>query len=464
MERKYYNYLIKWKNDEFRKPLLIYGARQVGKTTLIKDIFAKNYFSKYVYIDFKIDRDERVFIKNHVNAKDIINYLSMRKNIIIDKDTLLIFDEIQECMPCITALKYFEQDFKEIPVIASGSMIRIKIHQIEYQGKNIKFDPEIEPNNQDGNNNYMFPTGKIDALVMYPMDFEEYLIARNKQMYDFLKEKYNSDNKVLDNEYHEMAMKYVYEYMLVGGMPEIVDIFIKTNSYVRARKNLITLYNDYLNDMALFQISQETIMRTKNVFNNVYKELNKENKNFKISEIESGKKFRDYMFPLDWLEVGNIVYKSYQIKEYVTYPLSSEENSLFRIYLSDLGYFSLQSGISAENFITNVKDNTLSGIFFENYVACELRTRGIDLFYWKGKTSSELEFIIAKNNTIIPIDVKKNKGNLKSLETYRKNNKNDLAIKVSQNKYGYNNENKVLTLPFYYLPFYLNEMNIMENE
>ena len=455
VERKYLEKLVQWKDDPFRKPLVVYGARQVGKTTLIKEIFAKKYFPKCIYIDFKIDRDERVYIKNHVNARDIINYLSIKNNISIDKDTLIIFDEIQECMPCITALKYFEQNYKEIPIIASGSMIRIKIHQIEYQGKSIKLDPEIDSANQDGNNNYMFPTGKIDTFTMYPMDFNEFLMSRNRQCYDYIKEKFNSNDKVLDNEYHELAMKYVYEYMLVGGMPEIVDIFLKTNSYVRARQNLVNLYNDYLNDMALFQISQETIMRTKNVFNNVYLELNKENKNFKIGDIEVGKKYRDYMFPLDWLEAGNIVYKSYQIKEYVSYPLSNEESSLFRIYLSDIGYFSLQSGIGAENFLVSTKDNTLSGIFFENFVACELKSRGIDLFYWKGKTSSELEFIIPHAGKIIPIDVKKNKGNLKSLEVYRNNNKNDLAIKISQNKYGYNADKKLLTLPFYFLGFYL---------
>lgn len=455
MERKYLKNLENWYNDPFRKPMLIYGARQVGKTTLIKDIFAKKYYQKVIYIDFKIDLNERIYIKNHVNAKDIINYLSIRKNMIIDKDTLIIFDEIQECMPCLTALKYFEQDFKEIPVIATGSMIRIKMHQIEYQGNKIKLDPEIEASNQDGNNNYMFPTGKIDSFEMYPMDFNEYLYNRNRTLYNYLSDSFNAENKVLDNEMHNMAMSYVFEYMLVGGMPEIVDIYIKTNSYPRAKQNLMVLYNDYLNDMSLFQISQETIMRTKNVFNNVFKELNKENKNFKISEIEKGKRFRDYMYPLDWLSVGNIIYKSNQLKEKVTYPLANDEDSLFRIYLSDLGYFSLQSGLGAENFLTDLKSNTLSGIFFENFVACELKTRGLNLFYWKGKSTSELEFVIQLDGKIISIDAKKNKGSLDSLYKYRETNKNELAIKVSQNKYGYNEDNKLLTLPFYYLGFYL---------
>lgn len=455
MKRKYLKNLEKWLNDPFRKPMLVYGARQVGKTTLIKDIFAEKYFNKYIYIDFKKDINERVFIKNHVDAKEIINYLSIRKDITIDKDTLLIFDEIQECMPCLTSLKYFAQDFKEIPVIASGSMIRIKMHQIEYQGNNIRIDSEIDPENQDGNNNYMFPTGKIDSFEMFPMDYLEFLFNRNEKLYNYIMDKFNSNNKVLDKEMHNLAMRSIFEYMLIGGMPEIVDLYIKTGSYQRAKQNLQILYSDYLNDMALFQISQETIMRTKNVFNNIYKELNKENKNFKINNIEKGKRFRDYMYPIDWLIAGNIVYKSSQLKEHVKLPLVNDEDSLFRIYLSDLGYFSLQSGIGAENFITDVTDNTLSGIFFENYVACELKSRGFDLFYWKGKTTSELEFIIPINGKAVPIDAKKNKGSLDSLNKYRENNKNELAIKVSQNKYGYNEKNKLLTLPFYYLGIYL---------
>ena len=461
MQRKYLDYLNNWLVDKFRKPLLIYGARQVGKTTLIKDLFAKNKFQKYIYIDFKTDVDERVFIKNHVKAKDIIDYLSFKNNMVIDNNTLIIFDEIQECMPCITALKYFNQDYNYIPVIASGSMIRIKIHQTEYQKDNIKLDLEISKENQDGNNNYMFPTGKIYTLEIYPMDFGEYLLNRNTSFYNYLKEKYNSDNKVLDESMHNLAMKYIYEYMLVGGMPEIVDIFIKTESYARAKQNLINLYENYLNDMSLFQISQETIMRTRNVFNSIYMQLEKENKNFKISDIESGKRFRDYMYPLDWLEAGNIVYKSHLLKERVSYPLKEDEQSLFRIYLSDLGYFTLQSKISGENFVFDTKDNTLSGIFFENFVACELKVRKHELFYWKGKTSSELEFLIHLDGKIVPIDVKKNKGSLDSLSKYRQMNANDLAIKVSQNQYGYDANKKLLTLPPYYFGFFLDNAKLI---
>ena len=456
MERKYLSNLINWLNNPLRKPLLIYGARQVGKTTLIKDLFAKKYFEKYIYIDFKIDVAERIYIKNHIKAKDIITYLEMKNNITIDKDTLIIFDEVQECIPCLTALKYFSQDYPDIPVIATGSMIRIRLKQLEYEGVNIKLDPEITKENQDGHNNYMFPTGKINTLDMYPMTFNEFLKARNSKLYDFIKESYK-EKKVLEDEYHKIALEYIYDYIVIGGMPEAVDVFIKTSSYVEAKNTLKTLYNDYLNDFTLFQISQETIMRTKKVFDNIYLELNKENKNFKISLIEEGKRYRDYMYPFDWLESGRIIYKSHLLKENITLPLRESSDSLFRVYLADPGLLALQTGISTEKIKESISKNDYRGLLFENFVAGTLRSHQVPLFYWMGKTSSELEFFIVLRDEIIPIDVKKTKGKLSSLENYRTHNKNKYAIKISSNKYGYSEENSILTLPFYYLEFFIEE-------
>ena len=169
------------------------------------------------------------------------------------------------------------------------------------------------------------------------------------------------------------------------------------------------------------------------------------------------KKYRDYFYAIKWLEISRIIYKSRQLKQRVTTPLQEDEDSLFRLYFSDMGLFSLQSGIGLETFLSDLKDNTLSGIFFENYVAVELENRNISLLYWKGKTSSELEFLFEYKNEVVVIDVKKNKGSLDSLDKYRELNKKTLAIKVSANKYGYDNEKMLLTLPFYYLGFYLDE-------
>lgn len=459
MERNAYQHLLNWLNDENRKPLIIYGQRQVGKTYLIKDMFAKNEFKKYIYIDFKEDNEIRKFIKNNVNADKIIQYLSLVKQIDIDSDTLIIFDEVQECMPALTSLKYFCQNNKEIPVIATGSMVRIKIQAPE--GNKFVTDLEIDPNNQDNTNSYMFPLGKVDEYIMHPLTFDEYLKASNKHLYDFVKEGYEN-KKAFSDEEHNLIMRQFYDYMIVGGMPEVVDTFLNTKSYLNARRTLKTIYDNYLNDMSLYQISNQTIMRTRKVFDNIYLQLNKENKNFKIASLEKGKRYRDYENPLSWLSLAGLVLESHMVKEKVTCPLSPDEEFLFRIYLPDTGLFAMQSMIAPETFIDSSKQNTLAGIFIENFAACELVARDFKLFYWKGKTSSELEFLIQDSGTIIPMDCKKNKGSLDSLYKYREHNSNNLAIKVSSNKYGYDERTKLLTLPFYYLSFYLEEIRNLQ--
>ena len=455
MERKAYSFLLQWLKSPERKPLLVYGARQVGKTYLIKDLFAKRNFKKYIYIDFKADKDIRIFIKNHVKAEDIIRYLSLVKQMDIDENTLIIFDEVQECMPALTSLKYFCQDHREIPVIATGSMVRIRIHASEE--KQIPFDPEIEAENQDGLNNYMFPLGKIDELAMHPMTFDEWLMAVNPRIYDFVKQGYENKT-VFSEEEHRLVMKEFYDYLIIGGMPEAVSLFAKSHDYRKARTALRNVYDNYLNDMSLYQISSQTIVRTKNVFDHIYLELAKENKNFKISSLEKGKRFRDYENPLSWLSLAGLILLSHQVKEHVSYPLTNEDGSLFRIYLPDCGLFALQSQIYPETFLDPAKQNALSGVFMENFAAEELAARDHPLFYWKGKTSSELEFLIMDRGDIIPIDCKKNKGSLDSLEKYREHNSNRLAIKVSANRYGYDESQQLLTLPFYYFPFYLDEI------
>ena len=155
MERFYLKNLIDWYNSDSRKPLLVYGAHQIGKTTLIRDIFGVKYFKNVIYVDFKEEKNVRVYVKNHINPQEIIAYLEITKNKTIDKDTLIIFDEVQECLPCLTSLKYFAQDFKELFVIATGNLVRTKLKLSKKEN-----DKEILIN--DGSNNFMSPIGKID--------------------------------------------------------------------------------------------------------------------------------------------------------------------------------------------------------------------------------------------------------------------------------------------------------------
>lgn len=327
LERKYLSDLENWLNSERRKPLIVWGARQVGKSYLIKDIFAEKYFeNSYIYIDCLENVDFVNFCQSNYDVSSIISYLSLKYNRRIDENTLLIFDEIQECTNLITMLKYFCQEYRNIPIIATGSMVRIKL----------KRDASKRGPKGKG---FLFPVGKINELVIYPL-------------------------------------------------------------------------------------------------------------NFKASLIEKNLRIRDLKSPLDWLLFCHIVYKSSLIKEHITIPLGEYNESLFKLYLADMGLFNYQSNLDPTTFLTN-KINNLSGIFFENYVAIELKNIGKELFYWKSKEEAEFEFVITHLGKVIPIDVKKNRGSLKSLNKFKNINEYNYAIKISSQKYNYDEVNKIYNIPFY---------------
>lgn len=441
MERIALQELINWNDNKRKKPLIVWGARQVGKTYLVEEIFAKTYYkNSYIYIDVKKEDEIREFCSETANAEKIIEYISLRKGKQITKDTLLIFDEVQECPNIISALKYFCQDFREIPVIATGSMVRIKLQR------------ESHKRGTKESEKFLFPVGKINQMTIYPMTFDEFLLNSNEMLYHAVKNAYIK-KEPLDSRIHELAMEQVYKYLLVGGMPEVVEAYIDDGNLLESREILKVLYDNYLSDMELYQASQEAVLRSRVLFQNIYRELNKESKNFSPGLIEEKGKTRDFATSIQWLTMAHIVNQSFQLKERVTMPLMPDQESNFRLFLGDIGMFSYQSGINAASFVSKERENTLSGIFFENFVANELIAKGHKLFYWRGKTSAELEFLIESDNKLYPIDVKKGRGTLNSLEKFSNHNKFEYAIKVSNNNYGYNSEQKLLTIPFYFISF-----------
>ena len=441
MERIALQKLIDWDKDKRKKPLIVWGARQVGKTYLVKEIFAETYYkNNYIYIDCKKEDEIREFCSETANAEKIIEYISLRKGKQINEKTLLIFDEVQECPNIISSLKYFCQDYREISVIATGSMVRIKLQR------------ETHKRGPNENDKFLFPVGKINQITVYSMTFDEFLMNSNKILYNAIKKAYE-DKQPLDSQIHELALEQVYKYLLIGGMPEAVEAYIEDNNLLESREILKVLYDNYLADMELYQASQEAVLRSRILFQNIYRELNKESKNFSPGLIEEKSKTRNFATSIQWLTMAHIVNQSFQLKEHITMPLIPDSESNFRLFLGDIGMFSYQSGINAASFISSERENTLSGIFFENFVANELIAKEHKLFYWRGKSSAELEFIIESDNKLYPIDVKKGRGTLNSLEKFSNHNKFEYAIKVSKNNYGYNPEQKLLTVPFYFIPF-----------
>ena len=438
--------LKKWNDNPRRKPMIVWGARQVGKTYLVRDIFAETFYKdRYLYIDFRIEDDIRDYCEKHVSAKEIVEFIAAVKNKRVNRDTLLIFDEIQECPGIITALKYFCQDMREIPVIATGSMVRIKLQRLSRK------------RGAKTSNPFLFPVGKINQITVYPMTFDEYLINANRTLYDEICSAYRK-KQPLHGALHKLALDAVYKYLLIGGMPDAVQTFLDTESYLESREVLTDLYDNYLSDMELYQASPESIIRSRKIFRGIYAELNRESRNFRPGLIEEGSKTRDMKTPIDWLTMAHIVHQSFRLDEHVSTPFTEKNDADFRLFLCDVGMFTYQSGINSASFISGNENNTLSGIFFENFIANELTAAGIDLYYWCGKHSSELEFIVESDNKIYPIDVKKSRGSLNSLANFANHNRFESAIKVSSNNYGYNPERKILTVPFYMFFLVANEL------
>lgn len=451
MKRKYLDDLIKWNNDSQRKPLMVWGARQVGKSYLIEELFAKVYYKdRYKRIDCSDDSDFVDYVFNNDKLSKVLEYIEIKYDFKPDKDHLLIFDEAQECLPIVKMMKHFCEQRRDIPVIVTGSLVRLKIlrdaHKRGGYANNTKF---------------LFPVGKINQLYMYPLSFDEFLMNFNNKAYEYLKRTYKN-NEQIDFLMHKDLMDMFNDYLFVGGMPEVVDAFLnnqqnRPEAFEKVVAKTKEIYDDYLADMDLYQASPESIIRSRSIYKDIYKQLNKENKNFKFSLTENGAKSRDMANPIAWLVTAKVVNQSFLLKEKITSPLIKDEDSLMRLYLSDIGMFTYQSGLNAKSFLSN-KDNALSGIFYETFVSTELVSRGFELFYWKGKRDSELEFVVNIGTRIIPIDVKKGKDKMSSLVEFRQHNKKDIAIKISSNQYGYDKQQKLLTVPFYYVPFLLDDL------
>lgn len=443
LERFALDEIVHW-NEIRIKPLLLNGPRQVGKTYLMKNLFAERYYKdRYFYIDFSHDQEIRNFVNSGgkngssiCNPEDIMRFISYRERKEINEDTLLIFDEIQDALPVLTSLKYFKQDFPKIPVIASGSMVSIKLKRNATIGRQHHQQP------------FFYPVGGMSQIYIHPMTFGEYLYNANKMLYDRIVESYKSKSPV-ESYIHDLAMNYLYKFLIVGGMPENVEMALNEMSMLSIQENISAIFDNYLNDMELYQASPESIVRSRMVFQHIYAQLDKEHKDFKGSLIEGGLRNRDFNSPIDWLTLTGAVNKSIALDERITLPFVSKMDASFRLYLLDVGLLSQQSGIDLHTFLEPRTNNSLFGVLFENYVASELTAKGIPLYYWKGKNYAEFEFVVAIHGKPVPIDVKKGRGSLNSLEKFRNHNKSDAAIKISSNNFGYDSVNRIYTIPLY---------------
>lgn len=425
MERKIENKILKWKNSSKRMPLIIKGARQIGKTYTALMI-GKKYYKNTVYFNMEDSQELVSIFEKDFDIERIITELSVRSGESIFKnETLIIFDEIQACERALLSLKYFCEKAPEYHIIAAGSLLGVALNREKYS----------------------FPVGKVDMITMYPMDFEEFLWALNQHdLADAIREHYQSNEMF---SLHDTAMMYYKTYLLVGGMPRAVLDYIETKDYNFVTASQKSLNDSYIADMAKYATPNETT-RIMNAYNSIPAQLSKENKKFQYKVIKSGARAYEYETPIEWLNASGVINKCVKVRE-GKMPLSVfVENESFKIYMADTGILCSKFSIPAKMILTETNAfDGFKGALTENYVAAALKTNGYDLYYWEANGKAELDFVIqSTEGDIIPVEVKAaDNVRAKSLGVFMKKYDIQKAIRISSKNFGF--ENNIKSVPLY---------------
>lgn len=428
MKRKIYNQLIEWKNNKINKPLLILGVRQCGKTYIINK-FCQNEYKNYLKINLLEKNDVVNLYKENINSEEKYKRLKAMINFDFDKDNSILFiDEIQESEELISELKYFCEEHNNVRIICAGSLLGVKLKRLTKS----------------------FPVGKVYIKNMYPMDFEEYLIANDENfLIESIKECFVNNKPMLS--LHTKALKYYNSYLLTGGMPESVLNLININGdYIKYDKNIISnIIESYFDDMKKYIQTQTEALRIRALYESLPSQLSNSSHKFQYSKLNTGAKSRDYELPLDWLLSANMVQKVNCVKT-IEKPLKGfEDNDTFKLFLSDIGILNNLLNISI-NDILNDNLKIYKGVITENYVANQLLANEIPLFYWKNKQNVEVDFLIETKDGIIPIEVKSSDNTQsKSLKIYNTLFEPPYAIRMSTKDFGYNSETKIKSVPLY---------------
>lgn len=425
MERKIWNLLINWKNSGKRMPLLIYGARQVGKTYTALT-FGKQYYKNTVYINMEGSSEIAAIFERDLNPERIVRELSAKSGqSILKGDTLLIFDEIQSCERALTSLKYFCEEAPEYHIIAAGSLLGVALNREKYS----------------------FPVGKVDMMTLYPLDFEEFLWATdNRKLCELVKECYDDFSP---NPLHDTAMDLYKIYLLVGGMPRAVSEYVDTRDFDFVKAAQKSLNDAYIADMAKYATPHETT-KIMAAWASIPAQLAKENRKFQYKVIKSGARAYEYETPLDWLRTAGIVNKCIRISE-GKMPLSAyADNDSFKVYMVDAGLLCSKFDITANVILSSSPSfDGFKGALAENYVMQALVANGISPYYWSSQGKAELDFVFQdRQGNIVPLECKSaDNVRAKSLKAFVSLYEPVYSVRVSAKNFGF--ENGIKSVPLY---------------
>ena len=405
--------LEKWKNSKDRKPLVVYGARQVGKTWLMKEFGAKNYDSA-AYITFDANSLLKNIFEKDFSISRIIHELSIAANVKITPDTLIIFDEVQECPRALTSLKYFSENADEYQIIAAGSLLGVM--SLEGTG---------------------FPVGKVDIFTLYPMSFYEFLDAVDPRYLQILK---TLDFPTIAT-FHDSITELLKQYFFVGGMPAAVKKYAETRDFGEVREVQRIIIDSYYADFAK-HIPSTYIARTRDIWESVPTQLARENKRFLYSDMKEGSRGRNYETALNWLTNTNLIHKLYRVSLPYMPLIGYKQPAIFKLYMNDIGLLSARTGMDIKIYIDD-NDRTFShykGGLSEQFVLQELiaANDSLPIYYWAtDKNTAEVEFVLQYKGEIIPLEVKSGKNvKSESLNAYRKEYNPARVIRASLKNYG----------------------------
>lgn len=430
LQRKFFQKLVEWKKNKGKECLLVKGARQIGKTYII-DYFGRETYSSYIYINF-IETPECIDIfSGNLSAEEIYKRISlvMPQVKFIEADTLLFLDEIQMCPNARTALKFLALDNK-YDVIASGSLLGISYKEVS-----------------------SIPVGYETQITMYALDFEEYLwaVGYQPEAIDTLQEYFIKREKIPVT-VHETMMKHLREYITVGGMPAVVNRFIKNKHFGEVQEEQQKILDSYMEDISIYASNTEK-PKVKNCYMSIPKQLAKENKKFQFSVVEKKTSARKYENSIEWLRDSNLAYLCYNVTTPI-FPLNAyEKEEQYKLYLADIGLLVAMYGFEMKKAII---DDSLTGPakggIYENLIADMLIKRGYTLHYFRSQNGSvEIEFLITKDAQVIPIEVKANKGSTISLNEMLAREDVPYGYKLSAGNVGVNE--KKIVMPLYMAMF-----------
>ena len=426
MERFAMEKLISWKDSKYRKPMIIRGARQVGKTWLMKE-FGKREFEKVAYINFDQNTRMKGVFEGDLNIERLILALSAETGVSINADnTLIIFDEVQEVPRALTSLKYFNENAPEYAIVAAGSLLGVALHK-----------------------GTSFPVGKVDFLDLYPLNYKEFLLALGEERFVEILDR---DDIPMITTFKEKYIERLKEYYFIGGMPEVVYDFVRNKDFNKVREIQNNLLNYYQQDFSK-HAPNILVPRLNMVWNSIPMQLAKENKKFIYGQLREGARAKDFELAIQWLEDCGLIHKVERISK-PGLPLKAYMDlSAFKIYLSDVGLLSAMGELSVQAIVDGNRIFTeFKGALTEQFVLQQLISQlGLHAYYYSAeKSRGEVDFLVQGNSSIIPIEVKAEENlQAKSLKAFVEKYKPKYAVRTSMSDY--REETWLINIPLYHI-------------